>query len=93
MLSKRNIKARLKFVREHVDKHQDIWNNVIWIEESKIELFGQQNRGCIWRKKEKNLIQIVKHGGGSVMVWGCFAAVGPAHHRIHHEFYCVSEGA
>ncbi len=35
----------------------------------------------IWRKTntafhKKNIIPTVKHGGGNVMVWGCFAASG-----------------
>ena len=82
LLSKRNTKARLKFARGSVDKEQDFWNNVLWTDESKIELFGHQNRGHVWRTpntafQEKNFIPTVKHGGGSVMVWGCFAAAGP----------------
>ncbi len=36
----------------------------------------------IWRKTNrafhiKNILPTVKHGAGSVMVWGCFAASGP----------------
>ncbi|MBN3289611.1 TCB1 transposase, partial [Polypterus senegalus] len=36
----------------------------------------------IWRKRntafqKKNIIPTVKYSGGSVMVWGCFAASGP----------------
>ncbi len=36
----------------------------------------------IWRKsntafQKKNIIPTVKYGGGSVIVWGCFAASGP----------------
>ena len=82
LLSKKNIKARLKFARENIDKDQVFWNNVLWTDESKVELFGHQNRRHVWRKQNtafqgKNLIPTVKHGGGSVMVWGCFAAAGP----------------
>lgn len=76
------MRARLKFAKEHKNKGRDIRNNVLWTDESKIELFGHQNRGHVWRKsntafQQKNLKPAVKHGCESVMVWGCFAAVGP----------------
>ncbi len=40
------------------------------------------DKSYIWRKTntafhKKNIIPTVNHGGGSVMVWGCFAASGP----------------
>ena len=62
MLSKRNMKARLKFVRENVDKDQDIWNNVLWTDESKIELFGHQSRGHVWCKSNTAFQENVCHG-------------------------------
>ncbi|KAK3553212.1 hypothetical protein QTP86_031817 [Hemibagrus guttatus] len=48
----------------------------------KIELFGRSVSHYVWRKsntafQKKNIIPTVKYGGGSVMVWGCFAASGP----------------
>ncbi|KAF7650254.1 hypothetical protein LDENG_00128610, partial [Lucifuga dentata] len=50
---------------------QDFWENILWTDETKVELFGSY----IWRKantafQKKNIIPTVKHGGGSVMVWG-----------------------
>lgn len=36
LLSNKNTKARLKFVREQVDKDQNFWNNVLWKDESKM---------------------------------------------------------
>lgn len=39
---------------------------------------GQENciSKCALRFKSQNLIPIVKHSGGSIVVWGCFATSG-----------------
>ncbi|KAF7643297.1 hypothetical protein LDENG_00242120, partial [Lucifuga dentata] len=68
LLTKKNTKARLTFAKKHLDDPQDFWENILWTDETKVELFAFQ---------KKNIIPTVKHGGGSVMVWGCFAASGP----------------
>uniref|UniRef100_A0A3B3DJG5 Transposase n=1 Tax=Oryzias melastigma TaxID=30732 RepID=A0A3B3DJG5_ORYME len=82
LLSKKNIKARLNFAKKHLDDCQDFWENILWTDETKVELFGRCVSRYIWRKSntafhKKNIIPTVKYGGGSVMVWGCFAASGP----------------
>jgi hypothetical protein len=45
-------------------------NKVLWSNETKIELFGLNAKCHIWRKP--GTIPTVKHGGGSIIVWGCF---------------------
>ena len=55
-------------------------------DESKFNLFGSDGRENVWRKPNqemfpKNLRSTVKHGGGSVMVWGCMSAAGVG--RLH----------
>ncbi|KAK3553354.1 hypothetical protein QTP70_002432 [Hemibagrus guttatus] len=82
LLSKKNIKACLSFARKHPDDPQDFWGNTLWTDERKMELFGRSVSHYVWRKsntafQKKNIIPTVKYGGGSVMVWGCFAASGP----------------
>ena len=82
MLTKKNTKARLTFAKQHLDDPQDFWDNILWTDKTKVELFGRCASCYIWRKTntafhKKNIIPTVKHGGGSVMVWGCFAASGP----------------
>uniref|UniRef100_A0A8C1VXN7 Transposase n=1 Tax=Cyprinus carpio TaxID=7962 RepID=A0A8C1VXN7_CYPCA len=82
LLSKKNIKALLSFTRKHFDDPQDFWENTLWTDETKVELFGRCVSHYVWLKsntafQKKNIIPTVKYGGGSVMVWGCFAASGP----------------
>ena len=81
----RHKKARLQFATAHADKDH---RNALWSDEAKIELFGHNDHRCVWRKKgeackPKNIIPTMKHGGGSIMLWGCFAAEGTdALHKI-----------
>ena len=54
----------------------------MWADETKVELFSKAHYCTVYRKwneafKEKNTVPAVKHGGGSQMFWGCFAALAP----------------
>lgn len=77
----RNATKRVKFARDHISKPQTFWDSILWTDESKFNVFGSDGRRRVWRyPKEalnpKNLNPTVKHGGGSVMVWGCMASSG-----------------
>ena len=65
----------------HLSKPQSFWEKVQWTDETKVELFGKVSHSTVYRKQnevysEKNTVPTVKHGGGSMMFWGCFAASG-----------------
>ncbi len=56
-------------------------NKILWSDETKIELFGLNSKRYVWRKPGtahhlSNTVPTVKHGGGSIMLWGCFSAAG-----------------
>lgn len=58
-------------------------NTFFGLAKPKCSLFvtNQRNWRYVWRKKgkafiEKNTFPNVKHGGGSIMLWGCVAAGG-----------------
>ncbi|KAG2456602.1 TC1A transposase, partial [Polypterus senegalus] len=80
-LSKRHMAARLEFAKRHLKDSQTVRNNILWSNETKIELFGVNARSQVWRKPgtahyQANTIPTVKHGGGSIMLWGCFSVAG-----------------
>ena len=49
-------------------------NKIFWSDETKIELLGLNAKRHIWRKL--GTIPMMKHGGGSIMLWGCFSVAG-----------------
>ena len=49
-------------------------NKILWSDETKIELFGLNAKCYLWRKP--GTIPTVKHGGVSIMMWGCFSVAG-----------------
>jgi hypothetical protein len=49
-------------------------NKILWSDETNIELFGLNAKCHVWRKP--GTIPTVKHGGGSIMLWGCYSGAG-----------------
>jgi transposase len=98
LLRPRHIRERLAFAQRHKDWTVDDWKRVIWSDETKINRFGSDGRKWCWKKPSEQLqprhVQAtVKHGGGSLMVWGCMTAQGPGFltkivDRLDSELYC-----
>ncbi len=58
-----------------------VTNKILWSDETKMELFGLNSKRYVWRKPGtahhlSNTVPKVKHGGGSIVLWGCFSAAG-----------------
>ncbi len=75
--------SNLKFANDS----EENWVKVLWSDETKIQLFGINSTRRVWRRNaaydSKNTIPTVKHGGGNIMLWGCFSAKGTGQlHRI-----------
>uniref|UniRef100_A0A8K9XU40 Tc1-like transposase DDE domain-containing protein n=1 Tax=Oncorhynchus mykiss TaxID=8022 RepID=A0A8K9XU40_ONCMY len=68
----------LKFATSHLGDTPNMWKKVLWSDETKIELFGNNAKRYVWRKSNtaEHTIPTVKHGGGSIMVWACFSSAG-----------------
>ena len=84
LLSLRNVIKRLAFAKKHVKWTKKMWKKVLFTDKSKFELFGTKRRRFVRRFpgerfKKECLVPTVKHGGGSVMVWGgiCVNGVTP----------------
>ena len=62
----------------------DDWKRVIWSDETKNNRFQPDGPSWYWKREGNQLQhhhvkQTVKHGGGSIMIWGCMTAEGPGY--------------
>ncbi len=74
-------KACKQFTEDNLAKSMNYWNHVLYSEESKLNLFDSDGVQHVWRRpgeeyQENCALLTVKHGGGSIMVWGCMTTAG-----------------
>lgn len=88
ILTKKHRQNRIQFAKMHKNwignQNEKRWRNVLWSDESKINMIGNDGRTWVRRPKNTELsarytTKTFKHGGGNIMVWGCFSwyGVGP----------------
>lgn len=88
LLRPQNRKKRLEWAKLHKDWDMDMWSKVLWTDESKFQVFGSNRRTFVRRRVGERMLPecvapTVKHGGGSVLVWGSFSFNGVGDlHRI-----------
>uniref|UniRef100_A0AAZ3RHR5 Transposase Tc1-like domain-containing protein n=1 Tax=Oncorhynchus tshawytscha TaxID=74940 RepID=A0AAZ3RHR5_ONCTS len=78
LLKDTNKNKRFAWAKKHEHWTLDWWKLVLWSDESNFEIFGSNLLVFVRRRVGEHMISTcvvptVKHGGGGVMVWGCFA--------------------
>ena len=68
-----HVQARLKFAREHMDDPEEDWENIMWSDETKMELFGKNPTRRVRRKKNAELHHTYCEAMG--VETSCFEAV------------------
>lgn len=74
-------KRRMAFAKAHRGWTPDQWKQVLWSDESSFNLFCGSKRLLVRRRPGDRfhpdcLNPTVKHGGGSLMIWGCMSGLG-----------------
>ena len=70
---------RIQYAKKYRDQPLHFWNQVLWTDESKFNLFGSDGRVMVWRTLQEAFdprctVPTVKHGGESVKCWSCISS-------------------
>ena len=81
LLKKAHLESCLRYAKIHSGDSEAMWQKVLWSDKTKMEHFGQNAKRYSWCKPNtahhpKNTIPTLKHGGDSIMLWGCFSSAG-----------------
>ncbi|QRV92552.1 DDE superfamily endonuclease [Ceratobasidium sp. AG-Ba] len=89
LLKIKHRRARRAWARVRLLWPQAAWDDIIFSDESRIELFGPDGSRYCWRHPGQSPYdprftkKIVSHGGGGIFVWGCITREGVGRlHRI-----------
>ena len=86
VLSAATWEKRLQFARLHVSWTQPTWDLVVFSDESKFGLCGNDSHVSIWaEKRDKPEIELPKYSKQGLMVWGAISSFGTL------ELVCVEE--
>ncbi|GFX24140.1 transposable element Tcb1 transposase [Trichonephila clavipes] len=81
LVTARHALQRRQWCRTHRQWTPQQWQQVIWLDESTFTLFQTTGRVYVWRTPKEAfspecIVPTVKHGGGSLMVWGAISWCG-----------------
>lgn len=81
LLRKQHIKARYSFARKYANWTTEDWLRVVFSDETKINRIGSDGPKYCWKRPGSELLPqhvqtTIKHGGGSLMIWGCMTRRG-----------------
>ena len=98
MLTARHRKLRLAFARAHQHWTVEDWKKVWFSDETKLNLFGSDGKDYYWKKpgsaaRKHHFQPTLKHGGGSIMLWGVLTPNGAGkitqiHGKMDAAMYC-----